>query len=188
MAQVNTFAIALIRELQKPVPSFLSHLRPYALFIQIQSSVFQIKIKMQHIGRAARSWQEIVKDAILQNPHRSVTSKMDKIFSQFGRVTCSSSSMQQKGLENVTVAEVLMAKGDQHTGSWLWCRSNDPVLDAAKNVSLQYDLDSKLHYITINSRLITILLQMAQNDIGSLVVLKPGENQYVAGIITERGV
>lgn len=30
-------------------------------------------------------------------------------------------------------------------------------------------------------------LQMAQNNVGSLVVLKPGEQQYIAGIITERG-
>lgn len=28
---------------------------------------------------------------------------------------------------------------------------------------------------------------MAQNNIGSLVVLKPGQPQHVAGIITERG-
>lgn len=28
---------------------------------------------------------------------------------------------------------------------------------------------------------------MAQNNVGSLVVLKPGEQQYIAGIITERG-
>lgn len=127
-----------------------------------------------------------MKDTILQNKkpngHGSVTSKMD------GRVTCSSSSMQEKGLENVTVAEVLMTKGDQHTGSWIWCRSNEPVLDAIKNVGLQYDSYYILHYIIINSCLIAILLQMAQNDIGSLVVLKPGEHQYVAGIITERGV
>lgn len=30
-------------------------------------------------------------------------------------------------------------------------------------------------------------LQMAQNNVGSLVVLKPGEQQHIAGIITERG-
>lgn len=31
-------------------------------------------------------------------------------------------------------------------------------------------------------------MQMAQNNIGSLVVLKPGEQQLIAGIITERGL
>lgn len=33
----------------------------------------------------------------------------------------------------------------------------------------------------------TTKLQMAQNNVGSLVVLKPGEQQNIAGIITERG-
>lgn len=32
-----------------------------------------------------------------------------------------------------------------------------------------------------------VKLQMAKNNVGSLVVLKPGEQQYIAGIITERG-
>lgn len=92
-----------------------------------------------------------MKDTISQNLHGRVTSKMEKmITSRFGRVTCSS-SMQQKGLENVTVAEVLMTKGDVHTGSWLWCRSDEPVVDAVKNVSLQYDLYYKLPHIIINS-------------------------------------
>lgn len=31
------------------------------------------------------------------------------------------------------------------------------------------------------------MLQMAQHNIGSLVVLKPGEQQHIAGIFTERG-
>lgn len=30
-------------------------------------------------------------------------------------------------------------------------------------------------------------MQMAQNNIGSLVVLKPGDSQLIAGIFTERG-
>lgn len=29
--------------------------------------------------------------------------------------------------------------------------------------------------------------QMAKHNIGSLVVLKPGDQQYIAGIVTERG-
>ncbi|KAL2654796.1 hypothetical protein AAZV13_04G029600 [Glycine max] len=67
--------------------------------------------------------------------------------------------MQQKGLENVTVSEVLMTKGEANVGSWLWCRVDDAVINAMKN--------------------------MADNNIGSLVVLKP-EGQHIAGIITER--
>ncbi|GJU56634.1 CBS domain-containing protein CBSX3, mitochondrial [Tanacetum coccineum] len=68
--------------------------------------------------------------------------------------------MHLKGLENTTVAEVLMTKEDEKAGSWLWCKSDDTVYDAAK--------------------------QMARNNIGSLVVLKPGDEQMIAGIITER--
>ncbi|XP_027091135.1 CBS domain-containing protein CBSX3, mitochondrial isoform X3 [Coffea arabica] len=71
-----------------------------------------------------------------------------------------SSPMQHKGLENVTVAEVLMTKGGEKAGSWLSCRADDTVYDAVK--------------------------QMAQNNIGSLVVLKPGQQQLIAGILTER--
>lgn len=39
-------------------------------------------------------------------------------------------------------------------------------------------------YFTEN---IFVTLQMAQHNIGSLVVLKPGEQQHIAGIFTERG-
>ncbi|KAJ7957741.1 CBS domain-containing protein CBSX3 [Quillaja saponaria] len=53
-----------------------------------------------------------------------------------------------------------MTKGEEKVGSWLWCRVDDPVTVAVKN--------------------------MANNNIGSLVVLKPGEQNYIAGILTER--
>lgn len=76
------------------------------------------------------------------------------------RCATNSAPQQEKGLENVTVADVLMTKGDEQVGSWLWCRINDTVDDAMKN--------------------------MAEHNIGSLVVLKPGEQHHIAGIITER--
>ncbi|KAH6776558.1 Cystathionine beta-synthase family protein [Perilla frutescens var. hirtella] len=71
-----------------------------------------------------------------------------------------SHSMPEKGLQNTTVAEVLATKGKDQVGSWLWCRTDDVVYDAVK--------------------------QMARNNIGSLVVLKPGEQHHIAGILTER--
>lgn len=71
-----------------------------------------------------------------------------------------SHSMPEKVLQNTTVAQVLATKGEDKVGSWLWCRMDDTVYDAVK--------------------------QMAQNNIGSLVVLKPGEEQHIAGILTER--
>ncbi|VVA92701.1 unnamed protein product, partial [Arabis nemorensis] len=68
----------------------------------------------------------------------------------------------EKGLENLTVADVLMIK-DTDGGkveTWISCRTNDTVFDAVKN--------------------------MAKHNIGSLVVLKPGDQQCIAGIVTER--
>ncbi|KAF5747124.1 Cystathionine beta-synthase family protein [Tripterygium wilfordii] len=77
------------------------------------------------------------------------------------RCVVSSQDMQEKGLENVTVADVLLTKGEENIGSWISCLTNDTIEDAIKN--------------------------MAEHNIGSLVVLKPGDQQHIAGIITERG-
>lgn len=65
------------------------------------------------------------------------------IFSRFGCVT-SSTTMPEKGLENLTVADVLMTKGEDKTGSWLWCRTNDTVYDAVNNVGFLLSFKIKL--------------------------------------------
>ncbi|XP_022144196.1 CBS domain-containing protein CBSX3, mitochondrial isoform X2 [Momordica charantia] len=67
-----------------------------------------------------------------------------------------------KGLENISVAEIIVSRkrgGDESIGSWLWCREDDAAIDAVQN--------------------------MARNNSGSLVVMKP-EGQHIAGIVTER--
>lgn len=46
-----------------------------------------------------------------------------------------SQTMTEKGLQNTTVADVLMTKGEEKVGSWLWCQSDDTVYDAVKQVS-----------------------------------------------------
>ncbi|XP_010538096.1 PREDICTED: CBS domain-containing protein CBSX3, mitochondrial isoform X2 [Tarenaya hassleriana] len=80
---------------------------------------------------------------------------------RFGCVTSSPPPLPEKGLENLTVADVLMAKDAVgKVDTWISCRANDTVFDAVKN--------------------------MAKHNIGSLVVLKPGDEQYIAGIMTER--
>lgn len=90
---------------------------------------------MQGIGRATRSCQETLKLAILQHRHGRRTAEREKAFSCLGCVTTTSNpTMELKGLENTTVAQVLMTKGEEKSGSWLWCRSNDTVYDAAKHV------------------------------------------------------
>ncbi|XP_052188615.1 CBS domain-containing protein CBSX3, mitochondrial isoform X2 [Diospyros lotus] len=114
---------------------------------------------MNRIARAVWSCQEYLKQAILKHSLVKDRAEMSRVFTRYGCVT-SYPDMQEKGLENTTVADVLMTKGDEKVGSWLWCQSNDTVRDAVK--------------------------QMAENNVGSLVVLKPGEQQLIAGIITER--
>ncbi|TQD88790.1 hypothetical protein C1H46_025679 [Malus baccata] len=113
---------------------------------------------MQGISRAVRSCREILKSAILQHSRGGEVAGLEKIVSRLKWVT--SPPAQEKGLENVTVADVLATKGNVETGPWLWCHTNDAVIDAVKN--------------------------MAKHNIGSLLVLKPGEHQHIAGIITER--
>ncbi|KAJ4826045.1 hypothetical protein Tsubulata_029790 [Turnera subulata] len=116
---------------------------------------------MQGIVRGVRSCQETLTVAVLKHTSGRDAAEQRIINTSTSSGSASSSpAMQEKGLENVTVADVLMSKGEEKTGSWLWCQTNDTVDDAIKN--------------------------MAKNNIGSLVVLKPGEQQYVAGIITER--
>ncbi|KAK8347321.1 hypothetical protein V6Z12_A06G009400 [Gossypium hirsutum] len=108
---------------------------------------------MQGLIQGLRScWQERIKLAILRN---SGGHNRKNMFSRTGSV-----ETEEKGLENITVADVLITKGEENVGSWLWCRVNDNVDDAMKN--------------------------MAQHNIGSLVVLKPGDQLHIAGIITER--
>ncbi|KAI3759138.1 hypothetical protein L6452_06713 [Arctium lappa] len=105
---------------------------------------------MQVIARAIKSCQKTFRIPVLQQLQK-YTENAPMIESRL---------VDRKGLENTTVAEVLMTKEDEKVGSWLWCKSDDTVYDAAK--------------------------QMARNNIGSLVVLKPGDEQMIAGIITER--
>lgn len=85
---------------------------------------------MQGMVRGVRTCQEILKGAILKHHQGRYVVEGRKTCSRFGCVTSSSSSpIEEKGLENITVAEVLMTKGDDKVGSWLCCRSDDTVDD-----------------------------------------------------------
>ncbi|KAI3464939.1 hypothetical protein Pfo_021602 [Paulownia fortunei] len=142
------------------------------------NSCFLSGSKMQGLLRAVRYCHEHVHIKTLSYSGTGSTLELIKVFSHQGHITSSPSpptkhhkgfkdesvaqshTMSEKGLQNTAVAEVLMTKGEEKVGSWLWCRTDDTVYDAVK--------------------------QMAQNNIGSLVVLKPGEQQLIAGIFTER--
>ncbi|KAJ0989074.1 hypothetical protein J5N97_007430 [Dioscorea zingiberensis] len=112
---------------------------------------------MQGIAQALRFHANKIKLAILQQ----MKSKDSFQWSNFVRFESGSSapSTAIKGLENTTVAEILKTKGDE-AGALYLCSSNDSVYDAVK--------------------------QMTENRVGALVVVKPGDEKLVAGIITER--
>lgn len=122
--------------------------------MELCNSLWRDDVKMQRLVQAVRSCQEILQQSLGRD-----TDGMKNVFNRCRRVA-SSPALREKGLENTTVAEVLMTKGEEKVGSWLWCHTDDTIHDAVK--------------------------QMAQNNVGSLVVLKPGEQQHIAGIITER--
>lgn len=79
---------------------------------------------MQVIARAIKSCKETFRIPVLQQLQK-YTENASIIESPL---------MHIKGLENTTVAEVLMTKEDEKVGSWLWCKSDDTVYDAAKQV------------------------------------------------------
>ncbi|KAL8148574.1 CBS domain-containing protein CBSX3, mitochondrial-like [Apium graveolens] len=118
---------------------------------------------MHALTNIIRTYQETCRLSVLQHWHLRASAPCGCVTSsvtQKENTEDKSPIMQNKGLENTTVAEVLMTKGEEQVGSWIWCRTDDTVHDAVK--------------------------QMAQNNIGSLVVLKPGDSQLIAGIFTER--
>ncbi|KAK2980422.1 hypothetical protein RJ640_025268 [Escallonia rubra] len=72
----------------------------------------------------------------------------------------STARIEEHGFESTTISDILKGKGKSADGSWLWCTTDDTVYDAVKS--------------------------MTQHNVGALVVVKPGEQKAIAGIITER--
>lgn len=68
--------------------------------------------------------------------------------------------LEEHGFESTTIADILKSKGKSADGSWLFCTTDDTVYDAVKS--------------------------MTQNNVGALLVVKPGAQESVRGIITER--
>ncbi|KAH7682755.1 CBS domain-containing protein [Dioscorea alata] len=113
---------------------------------------------MQGVAQALRFHGNKIKHAILQQMKAKDMFQWSNVFARF-ESDSSAPSMAIKGLENTTVADILNTKGDE-AGALYWCHSNDYVYAAAK--------------------------QMTDNRVGALVVVKPGDERLVAGIITER--
>lgn len=113
---------------------------------------------MQRTFQTISSCGNILKGAVLQHIRLDNAVMRPALISRFESV--SSARMEEHGFESTTISDVLTAKGKNADGSWLWCTIDDTVYDAVKS--------------------------MTQHNVGALVVVKPGEQKSIAGIITER--
>ncbi|XP_017251732.1 CBS domain-containing protein CBSX3, mitochondrial isoform X2 [Daucus carota subsp. sativus] len=90
---------------------------------------------MHALTKIIRTYQETCRLAVLQHWHLQASAHYGCVPSSVtpkGITEEKSPTMQDKGLENTTVAEVLMTKGEEKVGSWIWCRADDTVHDAVK--------------------------------------------------------
>ncbi|KAJ8768689.1 hypothetical protein K2173_023593 [Erythroxylum novogranatense] len=113
---------------------------------------------MQRAINEFLSHGNVVKGAVLRHVRIGNPVLRPFIFSRFESV--SSARMEEHGFESTTIADILKAKGKSADGSWLWCTTDDTVYDAVKS--------------------------MTQHNVGALVVVRPGAQKSIAGIITER--
>ncbi|KAL5704770.1 CBS domain-containing protein cbsx3 [Ranunculus cassubicifolius] len=98
--------------------------------------------------------------AILPSLHLLRSSQIQSFTSSSSSSSSPAPSIEEQGFESTTISDVLKNKGKGADGSWLWCKTDDTVYDAVKS--------------------------MTQHNVGALVVVKPGEKNSIAGIITER--
>ncbi|XP_037497260.1 CBS domain-containing protein CBSX3, mitochondrial isoform X1 [Jatropha curcas] len=114
---------------------------------------------MQGAVNAFLSRGNFIKNAVLQHVRVANPVLRPILFSRSESV--SSARMEEQSFESTTISDILKAKGKGADGSWLWCTTDDTVYDAVKS--------------------------MTHHNVGALVVVKPGEQKSLAGIITERG-
>ncbi|KAK3146158.1 hypothetical protein QOZ80_3BG0262430 [Eleusine coracana subsp. coracana] len=113
---------------------------------------------MQRAMQAIGSHGSVLKSAVLRHISAPKPSMLPAAFSRF--MSVSPASLEERGFETATVADVLKSKGKGADGSWLCCTTEDSVYDAVKS--------------------------MTQHNVGALVVIKPGQDKSIAGIVTER--
>lgn len=115
---------------------------------------------MQGAIRSISSHGSILKNAVLQRIRLGNPIAQPLLFSRYQSATPTSARIEEHGFESTTISDILSAKGKSADGSWLWCTMDDTVYDAVQS--------------------------MTQHNVGALVVVKPGEQRSLAGIITER--
>ncbi|KAL2557719.1 CBS domain-containing protein CBSX3 [Forsythia ovata] len=113
---------------------------------------------MQGGIRSIFSCGSVLKNAVLQHVRLVNPAMRPLLFARHESVQAA--RIEEHGFESTTISDILKNKGKSADGSWLWCATDDTVYDAVKS--------------------------MTQHNVGALVVVKPGEQKSIAGIITER--
>nr|AIN39814.1 hypothetical protein [Zoysia matrella] len=113
---------------------------------------------MQRAIQSIGSHGSVLKSAVLRHISAPKSAMLPTAFSRF--MSVSAASLEERGFETATVADVLKSKGKGADGSWLFCTTEDTVYDAVKS--------------------------MTQHNVGALVVVKSGQDKSIAGIVTER--
>ncbi|VAI13140.1 CBS domain-containing protein CBSX3, mitochondrial-like [Triticum dicoccoides] len=113
---------------------------------------------MQGIAKALSQHGKRLRLAVLQHMNKGIFSWATLI----SRIQSESPAViiPHMGLENITVREILRAKGEAQSRAVYWCSTTHLVHEAVKH--------------------------MTANNVGSLVVLKSGDDKQLAGIVTER--
>ncbi|KAL6615649.1 hypothetical protein ACP70R_037919 [Stipagrostis hirtigluma subsp. patula] len=113
---------------------------------------------MQGITKALRFHGNQLRHTVLQHMNKGIFSWATLI----SRIQSESPTViiPHMGLENITVSELLKAKGEAEAGAVYWCSTSDLVQEAVK--------------------------YMTEHNVGALVVLKSGDEMQLAGIVTER--
>ncbi|KAL0648193.1 hypothetical protein Bca4012_046484 [Brassica carinata] len=140
--------------------SSVNHYRKRVLKLPSPIRFFlQAQVKMQAVIRSFVSGGNVVRSSLLQHLRVVNPAIQPSVLSTRSEST-QPARMEEHGFESTTISDVMNAKGKSADGSWLWCTTDDSVYDAVKS--------------------------MTQHNVGALVVVKPGEQQSLAGIITER--
>lgn len=113
---------------------------------------------MQGGIQALFSHGNVLKNAVLRHVHLAPPAIRPLMLTR--HESASAARMEEHGFESTTISDILKGKGKSADGSWLWCTTVDTVYEAVKS--------------------------MTQHNVGALVVVQPGEQKSIAGIITER--
>lgn len=88
---------------------------------------------MQGVAKAIRIHGNRLKQAVLQHMMSTDNFSWANLITRF-QTESHNLILPHKGLENITVAEILKVKGENEAGTVYWCRTSDSVFTAVQNV------------------------------------------------------